>query len=386
MPVRMKLGIISPFPPAFSGVGQYGWHVTRGLAAMGCFGSITVLADDSSRDEAAPAGPVTVRRVWRRDDPTSALRLLRTLAAERPDVLWFNAGLTMFGRMRLANFLGLLVPALARRLRVPVLVTLHELVEATPLTGLGAPNGAFTHWGARLATRGLLQAEAVVVTLRRYAEVLREGYGARNVHHLLHGAFTPVAPLPRPGDAPPLDTLCFTSHAPHRGLPVLLEAFEAVRRAMPNATLTIAGGDHPRYPGYTAELRASRNGQRGLHWLGAQSEAALTMLFARACVVALPYLATAGASSVMYRAAAMGRPVIISDLPDTRAAAEEAGLRVVFVPPGDAAALAEALCALLADPEQQANLARHNVRVLSGATLAHTCARYAELLTGLARA
>ncbi|MCS6909442.1 MAG: hypothetical protein NZM11_02575, partial [Anaerolineales bacterium] len=113
----MKLSIISPFPPALSGVGQYGWHVTRGLAATGRFASITVLAERAPTAEAtALDGPVTVKRVWRRDDPASALRLLRALAAERPDALWFNAGLTMFGRTRPANFLGLLVPALARRL------------------------------------------------------------------------------------------------------------------------------------------------------------------------------------------------------------------------------------------------------------------------------
>lgn len=51
---RMKLGIISSFPPTFTGVGQYGWHVTRGLAATGCFGSITVLADHGPADEAPP--------------------------------------------------------------------------------------------------------------------------------------------------------------------------------------------------------------------------------------------------------------------------------------------------------------------------------------------
>lgn len=385
----MKLCIISPFPPALSGVGQYGWHVTRGLAATGRFDSLTVLADHApaehrSAADASPGNSVKVRRVWRRDDPASGLCLLRAVLADRPDVLWFNAGLTMFGRARLVNFLGLLVPALARPWRVPALVTLHEMVETTRLTSLGTPNGAFTHWGARLATRGLLQAEAVVVTLRRYAEVLRHNYGARHVQHLPHGAFTPVAPLPRPPASPPLDTLCFTSLAPHRGLPVLLQAFDSVRRALPAATLTIAGGDHPRYPGYTAQLRAARNGQPGLHWLGAQSEHELLTVFARARVVALPYLATTGASSVLYRAAAVGRPVIVSDLPDTRAAVEEAGLRVSFTPPGDSAALAHALRTLLADPAQQAALVEHNLRAMSAATLARTCERYAELLTRLA--
>jgi glycosyltransferase involved in cell wall biosynthesis len=387
----MKLCIISPFPPALSGVGQYGWHVAGGLAATGCFKSVTVLAESTPAErspvtESVSAGPLTVRRIWRRDDPTSALRLLRAVLVERPDVLWFNAGLTMFGRRRGANFLGLLVPALAQQMGVPVVATLHELVETARLASLGTPNGAFTHWGARLATRGLLRVEAVVVTLRRYAEVLRESYHAHHVYHLPHGAFTPVAPLPRPDDAPPLDTLCFTSLAPHRGLPVLLDAFDSVRAALPAATLTIAGGDHPRYPGYTAQLRAARNGQAGLHWLGAQSEHELLTAFARARVVALPYLATTGASSVLYRAAAVARPVIVSDLPDTRAAADEAGLRVIFTPPGDSAALADALRALLADPAQQAMLAEHNLCAMSAATLARTCERYVELLTRLARA
>mgnify|MGYP000158755591 CR=1 FL=1 len=44
-------------------------------------------------------------------------------------------------------------------------------------------------------------------------------------------------------------------------------------------------------------------------------------LFARASVVVLPYLASTGASSVVHRAAAWGRPLIASDLPDLRAVA-----------------------------------------------------------------
>lgn len=384
----MRLCIISPFPPHISGVGQYGWHMTRGLAARGGFESITVLADRSSgSDEAAHLnGPVTVQRVWRRDDPSSAVRLLRAASEAQPDVIWFNAGMTMFGRSRAANFLGLSVPLLMRQAGIPVVTTLHEVFETTRLKQLGLQNGTLTHWGAQFATHMLLRSHVVCVTLRHYAEALRRHYGAQHVQHLPHGTFDGLEDAPRLVPPPSTELLFFTSHAPHRGLPVLVNAFRAVQARYPEATLTIAGGDHPRFPGYLAQVRASVNGLRGLHWLGTQSESELTLLFARARLVVLPYLATTGASSVLHRAAAAGRPVVASDLMDIRLTAEEAGFQVELVPPGDARALAESVMRLLADPARQAAMARHNLEVARSMTLAATCARYEALLKHAAHA
>lgn len=383
----MHLCIVSPFPPAISGVGQYGWHVTAGLAETGRFRALTVLADHApgaSAGEARLPAPVTVRRAWRRDDPGAAVAVLQALLAHRPDAVWFNAGMTMFGRSRLVNFLGLLTPCLARRAGLPVMVTLHEVFETARLRRLGLHNGPITHWGAHLATRLLLDADAVGVTLRRYAALLRERYGASNIHHLPHGAFTDVALLPRPAGAPPHDILFFTSHAPHRGLSVLVEAFGAVRARFPDATLTIAGGDHPRFPGYSRQARREFAEQPGLRWLGPQTEAGLRRVMAQASLVAVPYLATTGASSVLNRAAALGRPVIASDLPDIRATAQEAGLEVAWTPPGDAPALARALMDLLGDPARQAALARRNVDAMRAIPLERTSARYADLIEAVA--
>lgn len=381
-----RLAVISPFPPNFSGVGQYGWHLAGGLARTGCFRSITVLADAAPANgagavHAAPPG-VTVRRVWRRDDPHAAFVLWKALEAERPDVVWMNAGLTIFGRSHAANFAGLTLPALLRRGGLPVVVTLHELAETVHLPALGLRNGPVVQWGARQVVRLLLRADAVVVTLRRYAERLERGYGVRHVHHFPHGAFAEVeAPAP---PAPSPEILCFTSLAPHRGLAILLEAFRLVRARLPAATLTVAGEDHPRFPGYGARLRASLDGQAGLRWLGAQPEAEVRALFDAARVVVLPYLATTGASSVLSRAAAHGRPAVASDLPELRATAQEAGLRVVWTPAGDAQALAQALGDLMADPERQAELARHNLDAMRPLALSATSRRYADLLAQVA--
>ncbi len=382
----MHLAVVSPFPPEISGVGQYGWHIVHGLAATGRFDRLTVLAnaDGPAPEPISAAPPIDIVRAWRRDDLGTAARLTRSIRAQRPDAIWFNAGLTMFGSSRLVNFLGLVTPALARASGVPVLTTLHETVARAPLARLGLANGRTTLLGAHLAMRLLLQSNQVIVTLRQSAQLLERDYHARHILHVPHGAFSPVKHLPFPSGGPPQDLLFFTSHAPHRGLDVLIAAFRAVRARQPSATLTIAGGDHPRFLGFSERRRAALDSETGLRWLGPQPEAGLRALFAQARVVVLPYLATSGASSVLYRAAALGRPVIASDLPEMRASAEEAGLRVDLVPPGDAGQLAAALEGLLCAPERQHALAEHNLAAMRSMSLEHTSRRYADLLARLA--
>ncbi len=380
----MHLGIVSPFPPEISGIGQYGWNVTQGLANTGRFQKITVFTGtaNGSIDSPSPTSPViAAHRVWTRDDVASVMGLTRAIQAARPDVVWFNLGFTVFGSSRAANFFGLAAPLLTRRAGMPTIVTLHEIFEFAPPRALGAMNGQLTTWGARAATRMALSADAVCVTLRRYVAELHRRYKTGRVVHVPHGAFAAPEFLTHPADAPPREILIFATFAPYKGLPVLLEAFESLRRRDPHVTLVIAGSDHPRFPGYLADVRASLNGahSNGVHWLGPQSESQLRDVFAQARVVVLPYTATTGASSVLHRAAAFGRPVIASDLPDIRAVAEEEDLRLEYVPSSNPPALAEALTRLLANPDRQRELAAHNLSVMQTMTLDHTCARYVEL-------
>ena len=371
-------------------MGQYGWNVVHGLARTGALSAITVLAQQAPDAKAAPLaddlppGLVRTRRTWSRDDWLAGARLARQVRAERPDVVWFNLGYTVFGASRPVNFLGLLAPLLARRLGLPLVITLHQIFEATPPSSIGAKNGRLTAMGARAATHLLLRAGAVCVTLGRYKTALQLHYPGRgSVHHIPHGSYVSPELLPHPA-TPPEDILFFGSLAPFKGVPVLLEAYERLKRHRPQASLTIAGSDHPRFPGYRDSLRGAvlaRNGAGpgGVRWLGALPETDLRGLFAQARVVALPYLATTGASSVLYRAAAYGRPVVASDLTDLRAATAEEQLALDYVPPSDSAALAQALEALLADPARQTAIAKHNLDAMRRMTLEHTCARYLEL-------
>ena len=393
----MKLCVVSPYPPDLNGIGEYAWHVVQGLAATARFDSITVLTERSGGRTPDPAlserarglrhVAVLTRPLWTRDEPLGAARLARALYAEQADAIWLNLDFTMFGASRPANFLGVLAPLIARRGGRPLVVTLHQILEATPPRSIGAKNGAVTHLGLRTATQLLLRADAVCVTLRRYARTLRQHYGARNIHHIPLGAYGAPEVLPYPADALPDDILFFGFAAPFKGLETLLEAYTLLQRRRPHISLTIAGADHKRFPGYQAGLQASLRARNGsgptrVRWLGPQTEGQLRDVFARARVVVLPYTATTGTSSVLHRAAALGRPVLASDLPDLRAAAEEEGLLAGYVPPNDPAALASALEALLADRPRQAAWAQHNLAMMRGMTLDQTCARYLELFAG----
>ena len=393
----MNLCVVSPFPPELNGIGEYGWSVVHGLAQTGRFEAITVL---SQRPEAKVRAPLPVQRsagafqtvvhtrhIWSRDEPLAAARLARAILAERPDAIWLNLDFTMFGASRPANFLGLLAPLLARGSGRPLVVTLHQILEATSPRSIGAKNGAVTHWGLRTATHLLLRADAVCVTLRSYEHTLRTHYGARNVHHIPLGAYGPLEYLSYPAGDQPDEILFFGFAAPFKGLTTLLDAYTELQRRRPRVSLTIAGTDHKRFPGYLSELRESMRARNGsgptrVRWLGPQTEAQLRDVFARARVVVLPYTATTGTSSVLHRAAAVGRPVIASDLPDLRAAAEEEGLLADYVPAGDPQALAAALDALLDDRPRQAAWARHNLAMMRTMTLDQTCARYLELFSG----
>jgi glycosyltransferase involved in cell wall biosynthesis len=260
---------------------------------------------------------------------------------------------------------------------------LHQIFDVTPPSSVGANNGHLTALGARTATHLLLRAGTVCVTLGRYQRVLQAQYGVGEVHHIPHGSYVAPEALAHPG-APPEDILFFGSLAPFKGVDTLLDAFMQVQRCRTEATLTIAGSDHPRFPGYREALRQAerrRKGAapRGVRWLGALPESELRGLFAQARVVALPYLATTGASSVLYRAAGFGRPVVASDLADLRAATDEEGLAIEYVPAEDAPALAAALGSLLADPQRQADIARRNLAAMQRMTIEHTSGRYVEL-------
>lgn len=379
----MRLAIVSPFFPEISGVGQYGVRVAEGLARTGHFSSIQVLANRwPGGDLREERDGLIIDRCWQRDQLSVLPDLLNGLRRIRPDVVWFNLGLSIYGKSPLVNFLGHTAPLLSKLSGVPVVVTLHELFEMADLGAIGASSNWLMRWGGALATRLILSADLVCLTLQPYVTLAQQKYGARNVRHVPHGAFDPPRFAPLSNEKRLLN---FGLHAPYKGLNDLLEIYSELRASDSTLTLMVAGGDHPRFPGYFAAMRQTYAQVPGVTWLLNLPEEQLPAIFESARVVALPYAATTGASSVSHRAAAHGRPVVAYALRDLQTVAVEEDLQIEFVPAGNRAEFKARLLRLLNDPVECERIGRANVIAMQAFTLEATCWRYVALFESVMR-
>jgi len=149
-----------------------------------------------------------------------------------------------------------------------------------------------------------------------------------------------------PADAPLVATAAVLR--PQKALEVLIEAFAQVARSMPAAHLVI-GGDGPRRE--ALEQRAHELGvAERVHFLGWWQD--ITSLLECADVAAM---SSDFEGSPLFALECMmhGTPLVSTDVGNVGEMLED-GRGVLIVPPRDAAALADAIEALLRDPERRA--------------------------------
>ncbi len=370
----MHLVIISPFPPTITGIGQYGYHVTRSLAKSGMFSRITVLAG-SEINRAIPndLGLTELDYCWVPGQFSARQAILSRVNSLKPDIVWFNAGASVFGRSPWVNVSGLFTPMFVQRLGYPTVVTLHELIELTDLRTLNAPGGPFAKAGARLLTNIATQADVLCLTMRHYSDWLT----AQKVDcvHIPIGAYHEPELLE---ESDSQELLFFTTLAPFKGLELLLEAFQLLRVENRKLKLSIAGSEHVRFPDYFSELKLRFGHMDGVNWLGQTSEDDVIELFRQAQVIVLPYLASTGASSVLYQAATWGRAVVASNLNEIKKLTIESDLQVEFFNNGDVQSLCDSIRKLIDSKEKRLSQASHNFCSIQRARPQETCRKYIQ--------
>src|SRR3990170_4343260 len=211
----MHLTIVSPFPPAITGIGQYGYHVTRALANSGSFSRVTVLAGaPNGAEHPNHLGSTELEYCWQPGQINARQTILARLKRLGPD-----------------------------------------------LRALDAPGGPFASWGARLLTRITTRADVICLTMRHYADWLATR--GLDCAHIPIGAYHEPVLLDESGSD---ELLFFTTLAPFKGLELLLEAFHTLRSEYPQLRLTIAGTEHTRFPNYARDLKARFDGMDGVQW------------------------------------------------------------------------------------------------------------------------
>ena len=141
--------------------------------------------------------------------------------------------------------------------------------------------------------------------------------------------------------------------AEQKGLHVLFAAFAAVQRRLPDVRLAIAG-EYRNVVGesYYRRLRPQLEafGDRVV-LLGHREGKALASFYAACDVLTLPSINPMESFGIVQVEAMLaGTPVVASDIPGCRQAVRLTGMGRI-VPPGDSAALAEALLAVLERPD-----------------------------------
>ncbi len=203
----------------------------------------------------------------------------------------------------------------------------------------------------------LRRMDAVFIHTESGASVLRERIGVDpgRVHVVPHGAFDYLTRLPEETPLPPElaavegpVVLCFGLLRPYKGIDVLLEAF----REIEGAELWIVG--MPRMPVEPLRELAARCGATVRFVDRFVTDPEIPSFFRRADVVVLPHRQIEQ-SGVLYTALAFGKAIVASDVGGFSDVGAVGGARLV--PPGDPAALGEALAELIADDDARGTLA-----------------------------
>jgi len=286
-----------------------------------------------------PPGP---RRYARGvEHPLDLAALLPTLRRHRPDVVHVQ-WLPMHGVDRV------FWRGVSRALGVPVVFTAHDAL----------PNQASPR-RERRAERNARAFGQVVTHTRHGAETLERRFGvpADRITRIPMGAFTgyrDVEPVPPDvPDAAPVAAFVGLLR-PYKGLDGLLDAWPAVRAQVPDAVLLIAGRPLGEPAAERAAAMASDPASGVVAELRYVSEPEFAGALRRAACCVQPYLRI-DQSAVLLSALAMGCPVVATDVGGFREVVEESGAGIV-VPPGDPAALADAIARVLGDPELRARL------------------------------
>ncbi|HYH24325.1 MAG TPA: glycosyltransferase family 4 protein, partial [Blastococcus sp.] len=341
----MRIGLVSPYRWDVPGGVQY--HVRDLAGTLRAMGHHVEVLTPAEREESITdpfitfAGrtvpvPYNGSMASIQFGPVSAARVRRWLRDGRFDVVHVHEPAS--------PSVSLLVCMIARG---PVVATFHAASTRSKVLAVLGP--VVRPWMERIAGR------IAVSDFARRLQVEHVGGDAVIIPNGVHVRSFAEGPTltgrPRGADGP---TIGFVGRfdEPRKGLPVLLEAMRTVVEQHPTARLLVAG----RGDAAALETMVGEELRRSVTLLGEVPEAGKAALLRSVDVYCAPNLLGESFGVILVEAMAAGAPVVASDL-DAFARVLDDGAAGVLVRRNDPAALARALCDLLADPERRNALA-----------------------------
>lgn len=304
---------------------------------------IDVFAQTGGRiPEGADNSKIHLKEPWEIDNPVSLLRAIAHLARERDsDVLFFNQSLTMFGRKKLSNVIGLLIPTIvAKWTRKPVVVYMHDFIETEEPRKLGYRAGPLSKATASFLERLLIANTTLIVPRQSQKTALEKKYRKHVRSQIIpyvegiHGLVAASASEPpaRQKDEC-VKVLLFGKWGPQKDLKGGLEILSDLMKDGCDFKVTIAGGINPNFPEFEGCIGESlrKFPAERVEYIGNVPEESVPDLFRSSDILFLPYLASGGYSGVMNLGALYGLRIIAYDSPQLRESDALIGASTLFI-------------------------------------------------------
>jgi len=380
---KLNIAVVSPYPPSKSSLNEYGFHFIQALRQKPEVGQIFILTDTLPEGEPYPTitddgASTTIVPCWEFGALNNALRIQSAVNVLKPDVVYFNIQFASFASSRVAGALGLLSPVLVKYLaRIPTIVLLHNIMETVDLKSAGFGGSSIMEYITRkageVATRAILAADLVALTIPKYVEILNEKYQAKNVFLAPHGTFDDV-PEPQFSEHNngKLNIMTFGKFGTYKKVEPLIEAFAKLQQIDREQVLelVIAGSDSPNVKGYLENVKHQYHSIDGITYTGYVAEEDVPRIFQEADVVVFPYTSTTGSSGVLHQAGSFGRSTVLPNFGDFAEVIKEEGYTGEFFEPDNVDSLAEAIENLLSNPERRKEQGQQNYLASKGIPIA----------------
>lgn len=383
----MKLGIVSAFPPSKVTLNEYAHHLVLNFRNHQSVGEIIVFTniteDEVTSNYSVEDCTVTFVSCWKFNSYFNLLSIRKAIRTHQPDMVLYNLQFMKFGDKKIPAALGLFSPWLTRKMRIPTITLLHNIMETVDLNSAGFTSSPikarfYNAIGTQL-TSIILRSDLVTVTIENYVDQLEQKYFASNVKLIPHGTFEIPEEPNYELSGGTKQILAFGKFGTYKKVERLIEAVVKVReRTNERLEIVIAGTDNPNTIGYLDTVAQKFSHVEDLRFTGYVEEEDVPRIFSESTIVAFPYTSTTGSSGVLHQAASYGKAVVLPNIGDLASLIEDEGYSAGFFDPHSTSCLADAIEEFITNDNLRKSVAKNNYQAATAIPMNHVTDLYME--------